>query len=53
MRSAISDSVSAGLFTGIGNGQFDLGASLLANKSLHASQNATFDLFYGLSASKE
>lgn len=53
MKSAISDSIAAGLFTGIGNGSFDLGASLLVTKHLHASQNATFDLFYGLSASKE
>ena len=53
MRSIISDSISAGLFAGIGDGKFDLGASLLATKNLHASQNATFDLFYGLSASKE
>lgn len=51
-KSLISDSITAGLFAGIANGGAEIGASLMAKKNLHTSQNATFDVFYGITASK-
>ncbi len=52
MRSKISDAISIGVFAGIGKGGSELGASAMASKNIVHGKDATFDVFYGLTASR-